>query len=1122
MVLTRSRNASPSAAGASVKAEAQLQLPAPDMSCPRGDDTSAAEAVVVVPQPAAGAAAAPVAMTTEQLMLLIDRLSHREAVSTPTPSYSGNFAKCTARFDGEKSSDVLAFIDAIETYKECVRVDDNNALRGLSMLLTGIAATWWHGVKDSTTTWSAAIDALKQTFGPRLPPSKLYRKVFEREQRIDETTDLFVCHIRALFAQLPPCSLSEAVQLDMTYGLLHRRIREKVARSSFENFAQLLTEARRVEEILDESRPQVTSDSNVRPSTSRPSTAPGHGKTRSHCNYCKQYGHLKEACPRLAKGKSTAKEEVVEAKQPAITCFGCGTPGVIRSNCATCKEKKAVVSSCQCHTVSASDDKLDSRVRPVISAEIEGAVGTFLVDTSAKHCIGSVSLRSYLASKDHVFHKVFTELKYADGRIYKLNVEVTNVKVTVRGVTLLVSFIMLPNATESLLGMNFIRDVGMVLDFDRGVWAVRGDRSPQRITFENTPIQSVTCSSVGLREDEGSHLGSDERGRLSDLLDIYEDIFAPGGGPTKFAVHHIDTGDAAPIASPPYRVTPSKKEIIKKEIDKMLEDEIIEEAESEWASPVVLIPKKNGETRFCVDYRKLNSVTRTDKYPLPVIDDLLQSTKPNCVMSTIDLKAGYWQTMVAPEDRPKTAFTTPFGTFQFRRMPFGLKNAPATFQRLIDRMRSGLKDVCVLAYLDDILIISPHLDQHLNDLAQVFERLKLFNLRANRAKCVFARDRVVYLGHVISSQGIEPDQDKVQAVVKMAPPVNLKQLKSFLQTCSWFRKFISNFSEVAQPLTDLTKKNRPWKWGEKEVEAFNELKRRLTASPILRQPDFEQPFILRTDASNYALGAVLMQGPDPQSERPIEYASRLLNPAERNYSTTEREALAVVWALDKFRGYLEGAQVCVATDHQPLKWLLSLKTPSGRLARWAMKIQAYNLNVEYTPGKVNVVADTLSRPVPVSPTTDDDTEDSACDLCSVSVDLPHRNPEELRAAQLEDPEIKKILDDFGDGDTAVRWTDRGYYLSNGVLFRFDPDGESEEPQFVVPDAMRMEVMKELHDAPTAGHLGLERTLRKVKERFYFPHMRQFIAKYLKACDLCQKYKPTNLKPFTDSNPTPTI
>lgn len=255
-----------------------------------------------------------------------------------------------------------------------------------------------------------------------------------------------------------------------------------------------------------------------------------------------------------------------------------------------------------------------------------------------------------------------------------------------------------------------------------------------------------------------------------------------------------------------------------------------------------------------------------------------------------------------------------------------------------------------------------------------------------------------------------------------------------------------------------------------------------------------------------------MQGESPAEERPLEYASRLLTPAERNYHTTEREALAVVWALDKFRGYVEGASVSVATDHQPLKWLLALKTPSGRLARWAMKIQHYDLDIGYTPGKVNVVADTLSRPV------NDDTEKSSssvCEICPVVVDLPQRRPEDVREAQLNDPEVNKIIvnfEDMSNSEAAIRWTDRGYYLSQGMLYRCDPDGESEEPQLVVPESLKAELMKELHDAPTAGHLGLERTLRKIKERYYFKNMRSYVAQYLKSCDACQKYKATNLKP----------
>lgn len=1048
-------------------------------------------------------------MSNEQLLLLITRLSREPAVS---PSFlpNANFSKCTARYDGSEKSNVIAFLDAVETYKECAGVSDDMALRGLSMLLTDLAATWWQGVKATTTSWADAVSSLKSTFGPRLPPHQIYRQIFEREQKLREPTDLFVCQLRALIAQLPAGTLSEVVQLDMVYGLLHVNIREKVARSHFSSFRELLECCRRVEDIFRESRPPPTFHS--QPSTSS-APVPAVNKKRQHCVYCKQYGHLKEDCLRLKdkKPKDGKDSSVMIKEKPSVTCFGCGAPGVIRSNCPTCKVKKEPIES-SFKSVSASALSLNPRVRPIVSVRIYGKVGNLLIDTGAKHSIGSISLKRHLCNNGQKFENVFTELKYADGRVHAQNVEVANVNVTVGGKGLMVSFIMLPQATESLLGMNFINDIGMCLDFDQGVWRVGRDGVPQPLCFEGNAGQLLGCASVNLREDEGSHLNSNERDKLSRLLTDNEDIFSPGGGPTRFAVHHIDTGSAKPIAGPPYRTSPAKKELIRKEIDKMLEDGVIEEAESEWAAPVVLIPKKDGEVRFCIDYRKLNQVTRTDHYPIPVIDELLKSTRPHGVMSTIDLKSGYWQTEVSPEDRHKTAFTTPFGNFQFRRMPFGLKNAPATFQRLMDRMRSGLKDVCVLTYLDDILVISEDLDRHLEDLQQVFERLRLFNLQANRNKCVFGRERVTYLGHVISPQGIEPDPTKVEVVVNMKAPGNVKELKTFLQTCSWFRKFIPQFSDIARPLTDLTKKDRRWQWGTDENRAFEELKLRLTTSPILRQPNFDEPFVLRTDASAYALGAVLMQGSSPTEERPLEYASRLLTPAERNYHTTEREALAVVWALEKFRGYVEGARVHVATDHQPLKWLLSLKTPSGRLARWAMKIQGYDLDIGYTPGRVNVIADTLSRPVvdkEIEPSTE------SCNICPVVVDLPRRGPEEMREAQMEDPEVWKIIKDFEDPcnpDAAIQWTERGYYLSQGVLYRCDPDGESEEPQLVVPESLRSEIMKELHDAPTAGHLGVERTLKRIKERFYFKGMRTFVTRYLKSCDDCQKYKATNLKP----------
>ncbi|GFX73260.1 retrovirus-related Pol polyprotein from transposon 17.6 [Trichonephila clavipes] len=348
------------------------------------------------------------------------------------------------------------------------------------------------------------------------------------------------------------------------------------------------------------------------------------------------------------------------------------------------------------------------------------------------------------------------------------------------------------------------------------------------------------------------------------------------------------------------------------------------------------------------------------------MDVLLHDAKSTAFMSTLDLKSGYHQVEVNPADQDKTAFVCPFGTFRYKIMPFGLRNVPATFQRLMDQFRNGLPNVNILVYLDDIVVLSETFEQHIEDLRMVFDRLKKFKLCANREKYKFVCFRVKYLGLWITPKGIEVDQEKTAAIQNIPSPRNLKQLQSFLQTCSWYRKFIPNFSDIARPLSNLSKKSTAWKWSEIEQQAFQTLKQCLNTPPILRQVDPKKHFIIRTDASSYVLGAVLLQGESPTDEQPVEYASRLMSSAEKNYSTTEREALAVVWALNKFRGYIEGAEITVASDHQPLKWLISLTSPTGRLARararWALQIQSYNLKFDYFPGKCNFIADMLSRP----------------------------------------------------------------------------------------------------------------------------------------------------------------
>ncbi|KAJ3648381.1 hypothetical protein Zmor_020190 [Zophobas morio] len=305
-----------------------------------------------------------------------------------------------------------------------------------------------------------------------------------------------------------------------------------------------------------------------------------------------------------------------------------------------------------------------------------------------------------------------------------------------------------------------------------------------------------------------------------------------------------------------------------------------------------------------------------------------------------------------------------------------------------------------------------------------------------------------------------------------------------------------------QLLKEEVKKDAAWQWDSTHQEAFEELKQRLADAPILRQANPEEPFVLRTDASAYALGAALLQGEGPE-ERPIEYASRLLTNHEQNYTTTEREALAIVWAVRRFRGYLEESSTVVITDHQPLRWLMTLKTPTGRLARWALQLQPYHLTIEYTPGKANVVADMLSRP---------HLPEVAID--SVEVDLPTRKANELRSEQRKDEEIRKIMDDLvhAQAEISQQWTSRGYLLNQGVLYRYSQDGESEEAQLVVPKHERPRVLAEYHDSPTAGHYGVERTYYRIKRRYYWTGMRRYITDYLKGCIDCQRYKAPNLKP----------
>ena len=453
-----------------------------------------------------------------------------------------------------------------------------------------------------------------------------------------------------------------------------------------------------------------------------------------------------------------------------------------------------------------------------------------------------------------------------------------------------------------------------------------------------------------------------QRSQVRNLLHEYSDVFSGRPNLTNVATHKIDTGGSSPIRSVPYRIPQRLEQEVNKEIEKMLEMGIIRPSTSPWAAPVVIVPKPDGTIRLCVDYRKLNHVTKMDAYPIPSMERMIEKIASAKYISTIDLTKGYWQIPLETSTIEKSAFITSRGLYEFLVMPFGMKTAPATFQRMMSQtVLKGLDFAD--AYIDDVEVDTPtSFPQHLSELRQVLQRLREAKLNARPSKCKIAMSTVDFVGHRVGGDRIEPRTALVQAIVDYPRPETKKQVRSFLGLVGYYRKFIPSFSERAAVLTDLTKGKNPSKvqWNITHQLAFQDLKAAMQNPPVLRPPHWEDEFVLQVDASNRGLGAILSQKDQEGEEHPIAYASRKLQPREQKLSTTE-ECLGIVWAVELFRYYLYGRTFKLQTDHNPLVWLNQARDKSRKLLRWSITLQEYDMVVEHKSGKQNCNVDALSR-----------------------------------------------------------------------------------------------------------------------------------------------------------------
>lgn len=589
------------------------------------------------------------------------------------------------------------------------------------------------------------------------------------------------------------------------------------------------------------------------------------------------------------------------------------------------------------------------------------------------------------------------------------------------------------------------------------------------------------------------HLSDPQRQRLEMIIEKFPSFTEKGLGRTKSEIHMIDTRDAVPVKSKHYPVSPAVQKLMYAELDRMLNLGVIEESNSPWSHPVTLV-RRGDKNRLCLDARRLNALTVKDAYPLPHIEGLLSRLGDTYYISSVDLKDAFWQIPLEASSREKTAFTVPGRPlYHFKVMPFGLCNAAQRLCRLMDKViPSALRDR-VFVYLDDLLIVSPDFDTHLELLERVANHLAEAGLTINVAKSKFCFKQLRYLGYIVGGGELKPDPAKIETITRYHYPKTPKQVRSFMGATGWYRRFIADYATIAAPIFETLKKGRSFQFPETAREAFDKLKNALITSPVLTHPDFSKHFYVQCDASDLGIGAVLFQRDEQDGEHPIAYFSQKLSSAQKNYSVTERECLAVVMAIKKFRPYIELMPFTIITDHSSLKWLMSHKDLSGRLARWSLHLQTFSFDIEHRKGKENIVPDTLSRY---------DMDEVSAEVQSL-VDLS--DPSFVSEDYLDlVSKIKENTESLPD----LRVVD-GYVYKRTLHYDGTPLGEDFAWKLWIPVELSQKLIENAHCPPNVAHGGFHKTLRRLREYFFWPNMSTQVRNFVQNCKVCKEAKPAN-------------
>ncbi|KAF5769419.1 putative nucleotidyltransferase, Ribonuclease H [Helianthus annuus] len=724
---------------------------------------------------------------------------------------------------------------------------------------------------------------------------------------------------------------------------------------------------------------------------------------------------------------------------------------------------------------------------------------SMLVDSGASHSFISRRLVTALGLSSSMFRGI--KIKLGDGHFVYVSERCVALPVTIGPCSFTVDALVFDTGSlDFILGLDWLKSLGEVThDWEHSWMRFQYHGKSVQLQGLRTGHSSLSAlhswlSMEGLMDSVpstvsapvSSFLTDSQQSVLSSLLQNFEAIFQPPSSlpPVRSHDHHIQLSSTDPVCVRPYRYPHVQKSEIERQVRELLQMGMIRPSTSAFSSPVILVRKKDNSWRMCVDYRALNNATIPNKYPIPVVDELIDELHGSNFFSKLDLKSGYNQIRMHPDSIDKTAFRTHDGHYEYLVMPFGLMNAPATFQSVMnDIFRPFLRHKVVI-FFDDILVHSPTWDAHIADLTEVFQILLLHNFKANPDKCSFGQPSIDYLGHVITGQGVSMDPSKVAAVVNWPIPTTLKALRGFLGLTGYYRKFVKNYGSIARPLTDLTKKDA-FLWTPVAQTAFEQLKQALVSAPVLALPDFSIPFVVECDASGCGIGAVLMQ-----HKKPIAYFSKALSDRNVSKSAYERELMALVLAVQHWRPYLLGSKFTVCTDQKSLKFLLQQRVSSYDQQNWVVKLLGYDFDIQYKPGRENRAADALSRRA-----------DSGLLFQVVSTPIWMQGVQLIEEAQA-DKEIQTLVTNY----LATPEKYPGYSIKNNVLFYQNRVVISRHSKYISA------LLHEFHVTATGGHSGFYRTYRRLAANVYWVGMTSTIKKFIRECDICQRCKASSVLP----------